>query len=344
MKNLLFLNLILLLLACGDTTTENTTDEATTEKTYPTTGSIERMEAALDAIVSAEAKIEILADGFTWSEGPVWIPELNSVVFSDVPQNKAWRWSEQDSLQLYLEPSGMTDPEGISREPGSNGLMIDPQGRLTLCQHGNRQIAYMDAPLDDPKPNYVTLVDEWEGKRFNSPNDLDFDAEGNLYFTDPPYGLKNMMQDTAKDISFQGVYRLNVDGSLDLLVDTISRPNGIGLSPDGSTLYIANSDPKKAFWLAYDIAEDGSLENARTFYDATALVGEEGEAGLPDGFVVSAEGHIFATGPGGVWIFDANGQPLGKIRTGVPTANCTLDTEESALYMTANNYLMRVKL
>jgi len=343
MKNLLYVSL-LLLTACGEPTTETTTEESTSNKTYATTGSIERMEAALDDIVPVDAKIEILADGFTWSEGPVWIPELNSVVFSDVPENKAWRWSEADSLQLYLEPSGMTDPEGRSREPGSNGLMLNAAGQLILCQHGNRQVARMDAPLDAPEPNYVTLTDNWEGQRYNSPNDLDIDSEGNVYFTDPPYGLKEMMQDTAKDMSFQGVFRLNVDGSVDLLVDSITRPNGIGLSPDESKLYVANSDPEKAYWLAYDITEEGMLANVQTLYDATELVGKDNEAGLPDGFVVSAEGHLFATGPGGVWVFAANGQPLGKIRTGVPTANCTLDTNEATLYITANNYLMRVKL
>lgn len=345
MCRLIFLLPLTLLFACaGSETSTTTTPKAITEKTYQTTGSIERMDPALDAIIPVDAKIEILAEGFTWSEGPLWVPELNSLLFSDVPQNKVWKWSEADSLQLYLEPSGMSDPNGISREPGANGLVLDSQGRLVLCQHGNRQIARMDAPLTAPAPKYITLVDKWEGKRFSSPNDLAFDGEGNLYFTDPPYGLMKMMEDTAKEIPFQGIYRLNTDGSLDLLTDTISRPNGIGLSPDGKVLYVGNSDPEKIWIIAYDIAEDGTLQNNRIFFNGNSFRGKPNEGGVPDGFVVSKKGHLFSSGPGGVWVFTAEGKPLGKIRTGQATSNCTLDPEEKNLYITAHKYLMRVKL
>lgn len=311
---------------------------------YPTIGSIEVYDSSFYDFVPRGAVIEILAEGFTWSEGPVWVDSMQSVLFSDVPENKVWRWSEKDSLTLYLEPSGYTGTTPRAGEPGSNGLTLDAAGRLVLCQHGDRQVGRMDAPLGAPAPRFTTLAGNFEGKKFNSPNDLAFDRAGNLYFTDPPYGLERNVQDPAKEIPFQGVYRRNVDGSIQLLVDTITRPNGIALSPDEKTLYVANSDPAKAYWLAFDLAADGKLANARVLYDATALVGKEGEAGLPDGFKVSKSGLLFATGPGGVWVLTPQGKALGKIRTLQATANCGFDKQEGALYITADAYLMRVKL
>lgn len=326
-----------------DSENETTTDE--TMPTYRTIGNIEAFDSSLYDLIDRDAKIEILAEGFTWSEGPVWVDELNSVLFSDVPENRMWRWSEVDSLQLFLEPSGLTgEPRENDKEPGSNGLILDQNGRLIACQHGDRRLARLTASYDDPKPEFETIAATYEGNRFNSPNDVVMDSRGNFYFTDPPYGLPGKMDDPTKEIDFQGVYRVDTEGNVTLLVQDMTRPNGIELSPDESILYIANSDPKSALWRAYDLAEDGIVSNERIFFDATDLVGQEGEQGLPDGLVVAKDGTIYATGPGGVWVFSPDGKALGKIRTLQATANCTLDNDENYLYMTADGYLMRVAL
>ena len=201
----------------------------------------------------------------------------------------------------------------------------------------------MNEPLDQPKPEFITLADRWNGKRLNSPNDAVFDSKGNLYFTDPPYGLEKQTDDPAKEIPFQGVYRLRPDGTPDLLVDSLTRPNGIAFSPDEKTLYVANSDPEKAIWMAYEVQADGTLKKGRLYYDATSKVSKE-MPGLPDGLKVNAQGVLFATGPGGVWVFMPDGTPLGRIDTGQPTANCAFGNKGKALYLTANNQLMRVWL
>ncbi|NJK83045.1 MAG: SMP-30/gluconolactonase/LRE family protein, partial [Saprospiraceae bacterium] len=234
-------------------------------KNYPTVGSIEVLEEGFSKILSPDAPIQILAEGFTWSEGPVWVEALNSVLFTDVPANKIWRWSDTDSLQLYLEPSGYLGSPDI-KEGGANGLWIDSEGKLVMCQHGERQVAYMDAPLDAPAPKFVSLANQYEGKRFSSPNDLVIDKKGNIYFTDPPYGLP---EGTTQDILFQGVFRRNVDGSVHVLVDSLSRPNGVALSPDEKTMYVAVSDSKKAYLLAYDLEEDGTVINGKILCDMT---------------------------------------------------------------------------
>ncbi len=342
-SNLIILFLSCCILACSNIDRSTNGNDARTAKQYPTTGSIEALDESFSEIIASDAAIEILAEGFTWSEGPVWIDSLNSVLFSDVPENRIWRWSEADSLQLYLEPSGYLDEVEIS-EPGSNGLILDNNGRLILCQHGERQVAYMDAPLNAPKSKFVALAQQYEGKRFNSPNDLVIDRQGNIYFTDPPYGLPQQMNDPQKEIPFQGVYRRNLDGSIDLLVDSLTRPNGVELTPDEKTLYVAVSDPERAYWMAYDLQSDGQLNNARIFHDTTPDVGKAGRKGVPDGMVVHSNGIVFGTGPGGVWVLSKDGKLLGKILTGQATANCTLNAREEYLYMTADMYLMRVKL
>lgn len=211
-------------------------------------------------------------------------------------------------MQLYLHPSGNSagDREG---EEGSNGLLLNAEGELILCQHGDRRIAKMTAPLDAPRAEFISLVEKFDGKRFNSPNDAVFDADGHLYFTDPPYGLPKKMEDPSKEISFQGVYRLAPDGAVFLMTDRLSRPNGIAFSPDFRKCYIANSDPNHAVWMVYDVSAEKELENGRIFFDATDRV--EGRKGLPDGLKVRSDGIIFATGPGGVYIFSPAGKHLG---------------------------------
>lgn len=339
------LTVFLFLAACQSNTEQQETEAvAPAVEEYETLGEIEVYDDRLAQILDTTATLEVLGEGFDWSEGPVWVPEIEALLFNDIPPNKLMQWREGEGVSLYLTPAGYTGEISRVGEPGANGLILDPEGRLVLCQHGDRRIARLEAPLDEPTPEFVTVVDNYDGKRLNSPNDLVYDAQGNLYFTDPPYGLEKRMEDPAKELDFQGVYRFSANGELTLLTDEMSRPNGIALSPDEQTLYVANSDPERAVWMAYTLDAQGRIASGKVFHDATELVGEEGEQGLPDGMVVDAAGHIFATGPGGVWIFAPDGTTLGKIRTGEATANCTFGEDGKSLFMTADMYLLRVRV
>jgi gluconolactonase len=306
---------------------------------FATTG----LNPALSELIAEDAKIEVLAEGFDWAEGPVWLPEQQAVIFSDIPPNIIYKWKEGEGKSVYLTPSGYTGEVERGGEIGSNGLLLDKEGALVLCQHGDRRIAKMNASLDAPQPEYTPMAWAYDGKRFNSPNDATFHSNGDLYFTDPPYGLEGNMDDPAKEIDFQGVYRLGADGTVTLLTDELSRPNGIAFSPDEKTLYVANSDPEKAIWMAYDVQEDGTITNGRVFFDATDMVGEENK-GLPDGLKVDQAGNVFATGPGGILVFNPKGEHLGTIRTGQATANCAFGDDGHSLYITADMYLLRVRL
>lgn len=337
--------LLIIMIGCQKPTKIKTMPSAETKdqnKKYPVTGSIERLDPALDKIIKPTAALEIIAEGFTWSEGPVWLPEKKTLLFSDIPPNKIFQWTEALGLQLYLTPSGYTQSTPRGGEIGSNGLLLDKNGSLVLCQHGNRGMARMEAPLDNPKPAFKMLATHFEGKKLNSPNDAVYHSNGDLYFTDPPYGLEKNMDDPGKELPFQGVYRLEESGTVHLLTKELSRPNGIAFSPDEKTLYVANSDPDKAIWMAYEVQSNGNITNGRVFYDVTSLVGKS--KGLPDGLKINRQGYIFATGPGGVFIFDANARHLGTIRTGQATSNCAFNEDESVLYITADDYLMRLKL
>ena len=314
-----------------------------------TLGSIERLDPRLDAIIAPGAAMEVIGEGFTWTEGPVWVPQDGGyLLFSDIPPNRVVKWKAGQGTRVYLEHSGYDGP--IPRpnfippdEPGSNALTLDAQGRLVLCQHGNRQVARMDAPLARPEPRFVPIASRYEGKRFNSPNDLVYHTDGSLYFTDPPYGLPRKMEDPSKELDFQGVYRVDKDGKVGLLTRELSRPNGIAFSPDHRTLYVANSDPQRAIWMAWDVAPDGSLARGRVFFDATKWVGAE-RKGLPDGMKVDAQGHLFATGPGGVHVFDKDAHLLGTLATGQPTSNCAFGEDGRTLFITANTYVLRLRL
>jgi gluconolactonase len=212
-----------------------------------------------------------------------------------------------------------------------------------MCQHGDRRVARLEAPWDKPTPNFVTVADRYDGKRFNSPNDVVVRSNGDMFFTDPPYGLPEQENDPTKEISVHGVYKVATDGKVTLLVDSLTRPNGIAFLPGEKTFIVANSDPGKAIWYAFDLGENDSVTNARVFYDATSMVNEENK-GLPDGFRVDKKGNVFASGPGGIWIFNRDGKVLGKIRIPEPTSNCAFDETEQTLYTTSNMYLCRVKL
>ena len=302
-----------------------------------TTGRFERALPGFDRLVPRDAVIEVLAEGFRWSEGPVWDRDGGRLLFSDVPSNVVHAWSEKAGLSTFLKPSGYTGPEGGGgREPGANGLAFDAKGRLVLCQHGDRRISRLEGG------RFVPLVERFEGKRFNSPNDLVVGADGALYFTDPPYGLTKTFEDPGREIGWNGVYRLAPDGRVSVLVKDLKAPNGIGLSPDGRTLYVGQSDGDRPVVMAYELAQDGTVSNGRVFFDTTSL--RKNGPGAPDGLKVDRDGNVFTTGPGGVVVLSPRGEYLGTIVTGVPTANCGFgDDDGSTLYITANNTLCRVR-
>ncbi len=317
--------------------------QCSTQPGYPTTGSVNRLSPEIDGIIAPGSLPEILADGFDWSEGPLWLPEQEVLIFSDIPKNTIYQWSEEDGLKVYLTPSGYTGTVPSGGETGSNGLILDAEGNLVLCQHGDRRMARMNTSTGQPQADFSTLIDNWKGKKFNSPNDAVFSKEGDLFFTDPSYGMEFGYDDPQREMDFTGVYRLQRGGELTLLTDALSAPNGISLSPDEKSLYVANSGRSSGLiWKVFDRSPDGSYTNERLFYDA----GPAGDSlkGAPDGMVVRSDGIIFATGPGGVWIFQPDGTHLGIVRTGTSTSNCTLDATEKYLYMTCDNQLMRIEL
>ncbi len=339
----------------------------TTLSAQDTLGRIVRLDPRLDALIAKDVKIEVLAKGFTWAEGPLWMPDEKSeagghVLFSDIPRNSIFKWEEGKGVSLFMKPSGYTGVEYYGLEPGSNGLIRDPKGRLVMCEHGDRRVSVLTK-----SGGKRTLVDDYQGKRLNSPNDGCFDSKGNLYFTDPPYGFPNREKDDRQELGFYGVYRLsprsghvqgvpaergsktfrnsgNADGNgyeLTLMTKEMTRPNGIALSPDQKTLYLAQSDPRAALWKAFPINDDGTLGKSRVVNDVTEFVGKM--PGGCDGLKVDEKGHLFATGPGGVWIMTPDGEVLGRIETGQRTANCNWGNDGSTLYITADSFLLRVR-
>jgi gluconolactonase len=309
---------------------------------YKTIGTIERLDPALDSIISKDAKVEIIADSFAWSEGPLWIEDKKMLLFSDIPNNTVYKWTEEKGKEVYLKPSGYSSSTPRGGETGSNGLLLDKEGHLVLCQHGDRRIALMVANVDAPSASYKTIAGSYQGKKFNSPNDAVFRSNGDLFFTDPPYGLEKNMNDPLKELPFQGVYKVDRFGVVKLLIDTITRPNGIAFMPGEKTLIIANSDSTKPRWYAFDINANDSLINPRIFYDAAEAV--KSEQGLPDGMKIDKNGNIFAAGPGGIWIFNKDGKVLGKIKIPEKTSNCALTPDEKTLFITADMYVLRIKM
>ena len=298
--------------------------------------SIQRLDPALDALLAPEVRIEKLAEGFNWSEGPTWFQ--GRVVFSDVPENVIYEWKPgQTAASIFMKPSGLLKPRPGFREQGSNGLGVDAEGRLLICQHGERRVARVEKD-----GTQTALADKFDGKRFNSPNDLVLAKNGDLYFTDPPYGLDKLNDSPLKELAWNGVYRRAADGKIALVVKDLPFPNGIGLSPDEKILYVAVSESSAPRLMAYDVQADGSLARGRVFFDATPLK-SEGAKGSCDGLKVDAQGNVWATGPGGVLILSPAGKHLGTVLTGQATGNCCWGDEGSTLYITADMFLYRVK-
>jgi gluconolactonase len=329
--------------SCTPETSSDSKNPDPTDSPIRTIGSIERLDPALDALVPQDAKLEILAEGHEWTEGPVWVSDGGYLLYSDIPRNAIYQWSPGSDAKIWLQPSGYTGELAREGEPGSNGLLLDSEGHLILCQHGDRRMARLEAPLDNPTPTFSTLADRFEGKRFNSPNDAVFHSNGMLYFTDPPYGLDGGPDSPAKELDFQGVYRLETDGELILLTDQLSRPNGIALSPDERTLFVASSaGQEQPFIMAYDLDAEGMTSNGRIFFDSRESLA--GRTGGFDGMKVDQSGNLFATGPGGVLVISPEGKHLGTLLTTQATANCAFGDDGSTLYVTADMYLLRVRL
>jgi len=319
---------------------------------YPslTSGSIERLDPALDRIIAPDAKLEKVAEGFDWSEGPVWVSKgrgattaagTGFLLFSDIPPNTIYKWTEGIGVTVFMRPCGYHGDRTDMKEPGTNGLTLDKAGNLVMCQHGDRRLAKL-ASWSTPQGKQVVLADKYDGQRFNSPNDLAYHPSGDLFFTDPQYGLAKNVDDPGKELPFQGIFRLDTKGKVHLLYKDLERPNGLAFSPDGKTLYVANSHPPRAIWMAFDVKADKTLGEGRVLFDATELV--KTRKGLPDGLKVDKTGNIFATGPGGVFVFSKQGKHLGTILTGEATANCAFGGDGGTLYITADMYLARIRL
>jgi gluconolactonase len=296
---------------------------------------ITRLDPRFDALVPADAVAEKVVDGHTWVEGPVWNRAGNFLLFSDIPRNAIFKW--QNGISLFLKPSGYTgDAPFTGREPGSNALTYDRQGRLVICQHGDRRIVRVEED-----GSWTTLADRYDGKRLNSPNDAVFKSNGDLYFTDPPFGLPKTFDDPGRELPFCGVYRVK-NGRVTLLTKEVKAPNGIAFSPDEKTLYVTDVDPNRSAWLAFDVNDDGTLANGRVFFDATNW--RKNQPGAPDGLKVDRAGNIFGAGRGGVHVFAPDGMWLGSIETGVATSNCAWGEDGSTLFITADHALYRIRL
>jgi gluconolactonase len=308
----------------------------------PMTATVQRAAPALDALIPREAKVEKIAEGFTWSEGPVWVREGGYLLFSDVPENKMYRWRPGEGATLFLQPSGYAGSDlSPFREAGSNGLEAGPPGSNTIlvADSGSRAVARLDLATKHKQ----FLIERYEGKRFNSPNDLVRGPDGAIWFTDPPYGLKNLDASPVKELKVNGVYRLTRAGTVTLVEGGLTFPNGIALSPDARTLYVSNSDPKHAVILAYRLSPTGAVLSRRVFKDMTAPAAK-GLPGLPDGMSIDARGNLWASGPGGLYIFTPDGRELGHVDAGTAISNCAFGGPDGkTLFMTAGHEILRLR-
>lgn len=316
-------------------------------------GSVERFAPGLDQLISTDAKVEQIGTmpGFKWTEGPVWT-SAGYLLFAEIPSNGIYKWTPPDHVVVFMKPSGYQGKEPYGGpEPGSNGMTVDAQGRLTVAGHAGRSVWRLES-LDSVASGakITVLADSYKGKRFNSPNDLAYKSDGSLYFTDPPYGLRTQADsDLEKEQKVNGVYRLAGalqhaagakpdPGKLTLLVTNLTRPNGIAFSPDEKYLYVNNSEPKK-IWMRYPVKADGSIGKGELFFDATSDKG----IGSPDGMKVDAAGNVWSAGPGGVWIFSPEGKHLGTIRVPEKVGNLAFgDSDDKTLFITASEHLYRV--
>jgi gluconolactonase len=295
--------------------------------------SILRLDRAIDALIPPGAQIEKIAGGFAFIEGPIWRPQ-GVLWFSDVVGNVTRQWSPDGRVIELLRPGGY---DGNSLPAGGfigpNGATAGEHGTVVMCQHGNRRIVRITNDL-----KVTTVVDSFEGKKLNSPNDVVYRSDGSLYFTDPPYGLSKFDDDPMKELPFNGMFKLT-NGKLQLLVKDMTRPNGLAFSPDEKTLYVANSDENYRMWMRFDVNDDGTVRNGRVFADVSG----EPEEGLPDGMKIDSLGNIWTTGPGGIWVFTPEGEHIGTIKPPEQPANCAWGEDGRTLFITANTGLYRLR-
>jgi gluconolactonase len=312
------------------------------QTTYKTIGVIERYDPSIDKIISNDARAEIIAEGFDWSEGPLWVEKYKMLLFSDVPKNTIYKWTLENGKEVFLTPSGYTGDVERGGEMGSNGLLCDKKGHLVMCQHGDRRMARMDAPINKPEPKFVTLASKYEGKRISSPNDACYNSKGELFFTDPPYGLPGRNDnDPTKETKSNGVYKVKANGDVVLLIDSLSRPNGIAFFPGEKKILVANSDPRKPNWYIYDVNGD-KLVNGRIFYSDAGY--DRKLQGLPDGFKIDKKGNVYAAGPGGIHFFNSQGKLLGMLKVPDATSNVALSGDEKTIYITNNKQVLRLQM
>ncbi len=295
------------------------------------------LDPRFDQLVPKDARLEKIADGFTWVEGPVWNKQGKYLLFSDIPANTVYQWKQGEGTKVYLRNSGYSGLTPFAgKEPGSNGLTFDANGQLVLCRHGDRQIGRLEH-----NGNIATVADRYDGYRINSPNDLVLKSDGNLYFTDPPFGLAGVFDDPNK-APVQGVYRVAKDGTVTRLITDIKAPNGIAVSPDELILYVSDVDPKRAAWLAYDVNPDGTVTNGRVFFDATRWTKDPFFG--PDGFKLDRQGNLFGARPGGLNVIAPDGTLLGTIEIGQPTSNVAWGEDGSTLFITGGSSVYRLRL
>lgn len=304
-----------------------------------TVGHLQPQLAGFSKLVSDAARIEVLADGFTWTEGPVWIAQGQYLLFSDPPKNRMVRWSPASrSTSVFMEPSGGSETRGF-REAGSNGLKPAGTGHLLVADQGNRGIALLNLRTRTKR----LLKRLYAGKKLNSPNDVAVGPDGAIWFTDPPYGLEGVDDSPQKEQAANRVYRLAPDGTLTAEVSELRYPNGLAFSPDGRTFYVSNSDPKNAVILAFDVSRSGALSRRRVFADMNALAAK-GLPGLPDGMTVDERGNLWASGPGGIHVITPQGRELGLISTGAAISNATFGGADGrTLFMTSTHQIVSLR-
>lgn len=299
---------------------------------------IRRLAPGLDRILDANAPFETLATGIQWAEGPVWVPNGEFLLFSDPPANTMRKWSRAGGLSEFLRPSGLPNPDPkLIREAGSNGLALDHDGGLIIADSGNRAVVRCDLA----SKARTTLADRYQGKRFNSVNDAHVAKNGAIWFTDPPYGLAEGDTSPLKEAGQNGVYRLDPDGTVTLIDGTLTRPNGVALSPDEKQLFVSVSDDQAPRVVVYDLDAHGMPTGSRVWLDAKPMLPAPG---LPDGMKIAADGTHFQSVPGGMGIFTPDAEQLGLIETGFPIANCAFGEDGRSLFLTANDRVLMVRL
>jgi gluconolactonase len=332
---------IILLSACNS----NTQTENSTAIIKDSIGKVELYDGSAKELIDTNTRMEIIGRNYTWCEGPVWVPSKQMLLFSDVPNNKIYKWVANDTPVVYLDPSGYTGTTPRAGEKGSNGLTLDNNGKLLICQDGNRQIARMNVPLDSPKAMYTSVTSNYMGKKYNSPNDIVVNNNGTIYFTDPIYGLEKGANDPLRELKFEGVYKVDPSGKTTLLIDSISRPNGIALSPDEKILYVGSSDDVHTKWYTYDLDANGNITTGKVLFDGTALKANATVKQGADGFKIDNHGNIFSAGPDGINIISPQGKLLGLIRIyNKRVSNCAFNEKKDVLYVTATDMVLKIKL